>query len=80
MSGYKRIVLTKHVFDEVRVTGVKKWKDPVTGRPRQQTRVFAQTVNPFNKNAQGQVKTREEIKDELRSERDAWLAEGAPDA
>lgn len=60
-------------FQEVALKGVHKWKDPVTGRPRQTTKKFFQTISPFNTNAKGDVKSRDEILRELTVERDAWL-------
>jgi hypothetical protein len=67
-------VRTRYTFDEVSVKGVKRWKDPVTGKPRQETRKFFQTINPFNKNAVGVPKARDEILEEIKKERDDWLA------
>lgn len=61
------------VFDEVVVKATRRWKDE-TGRSRQETRKFWQTVNPFNKNPDGSLKTREQIRAELIVERDAWLS------
>lgn len=61
-------------FDEVAVKGTKQWIDKDTGKRRQETRKFFQTVNPFNKGANGLPKTRDQILDEIRAERDAWLA------
>jgi hypothetical protein len=67
-------MMRRLVFDEVSVKGVKRWKDPVTGKSRQETRKFLQTVNPFNKNAKGVPKSRDEIMAEIKKERDEWLA------
>lgn len=61
-------------FNEIAVKGTRRWVDE-TGRKRQQTRKFYQTVNPFNKNAEGHVKSRDEIVIEVRAECDAWLNE-----
>jgi len=62
------------IFREIAVRGVKRWKDPVTGKKRQETRKFYQTQNPYNLNAAGVPKSREEILAELKIERDEWLA------
>jgi hypothetical protein len=62
-------------FDQVKLKGVRRWKDPETGKPRQQTRVFMQTVNPFNKLPDGTVKDRQTIMAELIAERADWLTE-----
>lgn len=59
-------------FEEVAVIATKRWTDE-TGKRRQQTRRFYQTISPFNKNKDGTVKTREQINAEIKAERDAWL-------
>lgn len=64
-------------FQEVKVKATRRWTD-AQGKKRQQTRTFMQTVNPFNKNANGTPKSREEIMVELRAERDGWLLEPQP--
>lgn len=63
----------RYVFDEVAVKATRYYF--VDGKRRQETKKFFQTVNPFNKNADGSLKTREQIYDEVRAERDAWLKE-----
>lgn len=65
--------MTTYRFQEVSLRGTRHWKD-AAGKRHQETRRFFQTVNPFNKNADGTEKTRPQILDELRAERDAWLA------
>lgn len=59
-------------FDEISMKAKRVWTE--NGKNRQETRTFMQTVNPFNKNADGSVKTREEIYAELNAQRKAWLA------
>lgn len=44
----------------------------VCGTRGSRTRTFGQTVNPFNKNARGEVKTVAEIREELRAQAAAW--------
>jgi len=58
-------------FQEVRLKAVRRWKE--NGKQRQETKVFMQTINPFNKNAAGEIKQLDEIMVELKAERDAWL-------
>ena len=65
-------------FQEIKVRGVRHWTD--NGKHRQETKVFMQTVNPFNKNAEGVPKAAEEIVVELKAERDAWLESSRPAA
>lgn len=59
-------------FEEIRIRGMRRWKDE-NGRARQETKVFMQTLNPFNTNEDGSLKGREQIMVELRAERKAWL-------
>lgn len=66
--------MPRYKFEKVEVREVKRWKDPATGRSKQHTRTFFQTINPWNKNKAGEVKTREEILAELRAEAARWLA------
>ena len=59
--------------DKVTIRVVTKWVDPSTGRRRQWTKAFSQTINSRNLGSDGQPKTREQILCELRSEQDRWL-------
>jgi hypothetical protein len=61
-------------FQEVSITATRKWKTP-DGKRRQETKKFYQTINPFNKNPDGSVKTRREIEDELVLRRNEWLTQ-----
>jgi hypothetical protein len=60
-------------FEQVTLKATRRWRDPATGKLRQQTRTFCQTLNPFN-TKDGAPKTRDQIMEELVAERDAWLA------
>ena len=66
-----RLITTR--FDEVSVTATKRWKED--GKPRQKTKKFYQTINPFNKNTDGSAKTRQQIMVEIVAQRQAWLDE-----
>jgi hypothetical protein len=61
----------KVTFNEVSIKATKRWKED--GKTRMKTRKFYQTLNPFNKNADGAAKTRDQIMTEITAERDAWL-------
>lgn len=61
-------------FEEVKTKRTKVWKE--NGKRRQKTKTFSQTLNPFNKNAEGNIKTREEILVEINAEADAWMNNG----
>jgi len=62
--------MTRIVFSQVKLKGVRRWKQD--RKWRQETKTFMQTINPFNLNAAGIVKSRDEIMDELREEREKW--------
>lgn len=65
--------MPRYIFPEVRLKATRCWTDAETGRRRQKTKTFSQTINPFNKAADGSQKDRNAIMDELRIKRDAWL-------
>lgn len=67
----------RYTFNEVAIKATRKWID-ADGKKRQQTRKFLQTLNPFNRNAKGDPKSRDEIMTELIAERDAWLSTKEP--
>lgn len=69
--------MIRSTFSVILVKATYRWKDPETGRTRQESKKFCQTLNPFNKNAQGQQKTINEIRVELMKDRDAWLLDRA---
>ncbi|KVV40870.1 hypothetical protein WT27_13155 [Burkholderia territorii] len=60
------------MFDEIAVRETVKWRDPKTRRIRTRTRKFFQTVNPFNRGADGQPKTREQIRMEVARDARLW--------
>jgi len=63
-------------FNEVAIHGMKSVKCAGgCGRILKRSRKFYQTLSPFNKNAAGQLKSRDEIYEEIRAQRNAWVAE-----
>lgn len=65
--------VTKHTFEEVSIKGTKRWKDE-SGKWRQKTRKFYQTMSPFN-TIKGRQKTYGEIMKEILDEMNKWLSE-----
>lgn len=59
-------------FERITVSGKKSGKCPACGRRVTRSRTFEQTVNPFNRTADGTPKDREQIRRELLEKRDAW--------
>lgn len=68
-KGYKMRI----EFEEISLSATRYWKE--NGKRRQETKKFSQTINPFNKNPDGSVKTRFQIQQELVNERADWWYE-----
>ena len=63
-------------FEEVKLKATRRWRE--NGKPRQETRTFMQTLNPFNRGENGMPKSRLDIMRELQEERDSWLRRSKP--
>lgn len=66
--------MTVYRFQEVDFIAHKAGKCGC-GKRRSRQKRFWQTLNPFNKNADGSVKSAEDIHEELRAKADTWRAE-----
>lgn len=62
-------------YERVERNGSKAGKCVVCGKRATRQTTFGQTLNPYNRNAQGEVKTRLEIGRELNAQVVAWEAE-----
>lgn len=62
-------------FQEITHQVTKSVACTVCGKKVRRQRTFGQTLNPFNRNADGDVKTSTEIGRELATEAQAWQAE-----
>lgn len=62
-------------FEEVKL----KWNRTIIidGKKKKQTKTFCRTVNPFNTNPDGTVKTRAQVAEDNLREARAWAAQGA---
>ena len=67
--------MTRYVFEEVTRRASKVVKCAGCGKTVRRRRTFMQTLNPFNKNAAGDPKTRSEIWIELDEQAGGWQAE-----
>jgi len=65
--------MTIYHFEVVSIRREKTAKCSVCGKRLKRVMTFDQTINPYNKNAQRMVKSREEINVELRVEAEAWM-------
>lgn len=66
--------MTTYTFGEVAVWGHKTGKCGC-GKRRDRREKFWQTLNSFNRTADGTPKTREQIEAELVAQRDAWVSQ-----
>lgn len=66
--------MANYVFDEVKLYGVKSYKC-ACGRRCTRRHKFFQTINPFNKNVKGEMKTAGEIDAENREMLRRWKAQ-----
>ena len=66
--------MPRYVFQEVSITAEKTGKCRC-GKQRKRRQKILQTLNPFNLDACGMPKTREQIMRELQAEAEAWRAE-----
>jgi hypothetical protein len=67
--------MTRVTFDEVYLYADKSGTCEKCGKPARRAKKFWQTLNPFNKNSEGLVKSRQEIYTELNHEISAWRKE-----
>lgn len=67
--GWTRVVTR---YEVVKQRATKYLPCPVCGRKVRRERTFEGTINPFNKNAQGQVCTCAEVREKLQVRARAW--------
>ncbi|NBD02149.1 hypothetical protein [Burkholderia thailandensis] len=59
-------------FERVIAKRTARWTDPTTGKKRQKTQSFEQTVNPFNRDVSGKPKDHCAIRAEVNRDADLW--------
>lgn len=65
-------VTIRETYEPVRWPESRSGKCPVCGKRVRRSTTFQQTLNPFNKNAAGEPKTRSEIWAELKVKAAGW--------
>lgn len=60
-------------FQEVSITAEKQGKCSCCNKSCKVKKKFYQTLNPFNRNADGAVKSTQEIISEISAERESWM-------
>ena len=66
---------TTSTFNEVSIRAEKSGKCIICGKKRKRVRKFWQTLNPFNKKADGTVKSPSDIREELAVKVRKWKEE-----
>lgn len=64
--------MTTYRFQEVKARASHGGKCPVCGKRVSRSRTFTQTINPFNRNEDGSVKTPAEVRVAVDAEANAW--------
>ncbi len=59
-------------FPELSAHRTRTGRCPVCGKTTRRSRTFTMTVNPFNKNPDGSVRTRDEVRAAVAARADAW--------
>jgi len=67
--------MTSVTFDEISLTGVKNVKCSGCGKKLKRQQRFFQTLNPFNKDKNGMVKSKHQIYTELEEDIKKWEVE-----
>jgi hypothetical protein len=65
-------MITRTTFEEVKHHATKSVKCSSCNKTLRRQKIFSQTLNPFNKNKDGSLKTRFQIKDELVKDASQW--------
>lgn len=61
-----------YTYDEVGHPATRTGACPTCGKKTRRSRTFTQTVNPFNKNEDGTMKTYTEVRADVRADAEAW--------
>lgn len=65
----------KTTYKEIGITFYKIGKCSICGKSMKRQKRFTQTINPFNKNKNGYIKSSDEIYAEVRIEGEKWKKE-----
>lgn len=60
-------------FQEVTTSRYRYGKCPVCGKRVTRSKTFMNTINPFNRNADGSVRTAAEVRANVEAQADAWV-------
>jgi hypothetical protein len=72
--------VTTYYYEEVSAPARRKGNCPICGKATVRSKRFTQTVNPFNRNADGTVKTRAEVRASVDAQAIAWVPDFSHEA
>lgn len=61
-----------YIYDVVKWGATRTAECPTCGKKTRRSYTFTQTVNPFNKNDDGEPKTYHEVEQSVRADAEAW--------
>lgn len=64
--------MTTYRYDAITARGYKRGPCEVCGKTAERSQTFYQTLNPFNRDADGSVKTAAQIRREVNAEALSW--------
>lgn len=65
--------MTKYTFQVVRQSRTLSGPCPACGGTTSRTKTFEHTINPFNRNPDGTMRTYEEVRENVRAEAAEWV-------
>ena len=72
--------MTVYRFPTIKMQRSTSGACPICGKRVRRSRTFEATVNPFNQNADGTIKTPDEVRAQVREKSDAWVPDFTHDA
>lgn len=60
-------------FEKVATRRTRRGTCPTCGNNVTRSRTFENTINPFNRNADGTIRTRQEVWEKVNAEADEWV-------
>ncbi len=64
--------MTRIVFEEVKVSAKRSLTCKTCGKKFSRSKTFSNTINPWNQNLDGSVKTREQVRADVTAEANNW--------
>ena len=65
--------MTTYRFDRISAQRTRSGKCPSCGKRRTRSKTFTSTVNPFNRNEDGTIKTPREVRQDVNAKASQWV-------